>query len=88
MKTIIDSFRRLFGGAGQSRSDSDIARGWINAALTLSDNPAAEVPCPACGAEFLTLVDAPFGPGTPAFERWLVCKSCNATSAIRRGGSG
>lgn len=61
---------------------NETSRAWVNAAITLSIDPAASVRCPACGDADLDVMDVRVPKFPDALDRYLHCPRCHAYEVI------
>lgn len=63
---------------------SDTSRKWVAAATTLAEDPTAQVACPKCGWEYLSVSDVRYENDPTMFSRYLRCESCGSVEIIDR----
>lgn len=56
-------------------------RAWINAGITLRENPKATVVCPNCNKGHLKVTDVPVE-GTDKVDRYMICDNCGSYNVI------
>jgi hypothetical protein len=56
-------------------------KSWVAAGIKLGSDPSAIVPCPVCGNDHLSVVDAP-QPAPGKIDRYLFCQACGAKNVL------
>jgi len=59
------------------------SRRWVEAAITLANDPRLAVRCPECLSDYLNVMDVPWEDDPLHFERYMICKACGAWNMLR-----
>ncbi|MEM7359645.1 MAG: hypothetical protein AAF431_11155 [Pseudomonadota bacterium] len=63
--------------------DDELMQKWIDAGIRLAENPDEKVSCP-CGCDsFLSTEDVRDSNDSSQFERYMICKVCDASNVLR-----
>ena len=61
-----------------------VRQAWIVAGSRLAEDPTAQVPCPNCGPEFLSVTDVPYDADPSMVARYLRCETCGSVEIVDR----